>query len=72
MACSLHCLAQIYGSEVTSTDLLSVFDTFLKDIDEVKSGVISHIGEFLEVRINIFIYQIFKIFVFRFCLEIFV
>eukprot|EP00800_Vazella_pourtalesii_P015321 TRINITY_DN4102_c0_g1_i10.p1 TRINITY_DN4102_c0_g1~~TRINITY_DN4102_c0_g1_i10.p1 ORF type:complete len:993 (+),score=265.21 TRINITY_DN4102_c0_g1_i10:189-2981(+) len=49
LACSLHCLAQIYGPEITATDLVSVFDTFLKDIDEVKSGIISHIGEFLEI-----------------------
>ncbi|KAI6653672.1 Integrator complex subunit 3 isoform X2 [Oopsacas minuta] len=49
LACSLHCLAQIYGADITSTDLLSVFDTFLKDIDEVKSGIILHIGEFLKI-----------------------
>lgn len=37
---SMHELAMILGPETTATSLLPAMDTFLKDLDEVKIGVL--------------------------------
>ena len=37
LAFSIHEVARIIGPEATCTELLGVFDDFLKDIDEVSS-----------------------------------
>lgn len=49
LSCSLHEVAKILGSSQTEGNLLSVLDFFLKDIDEVKSGVIANFSSFLQV-----------------------
>jgi serine/threonine-protein phosphatase 4 regulatory subunit 1 len=49
LAFSLHELAKIVGTEITEKSLTQALDLFLKDIDEVKLGVISNIDEFLAV-----------------------
>ncbi|KJE96097.1 serine/threonine-protein phosphatase 4 regulatory subunit 1 [Capsaspora owczarzaki ATCC 30864] len=47
LAHSLHELAAIIGPELTETDLRPVFDVFLKDLDEVRVGVVKHFADFL-------------------------
>ncbi len=47
---SLHEVAKILGQKLTEEQLLNqVLEPFLKDIDEVKLGVLSHIAEFLSI-----------------------
>ena len=46
---SLHDLAKILGRQLTIDHLLPTFDRFLKDLDEVKVGVIQHLCSFLGV-----------------------
>merc|ERR1712137_549382 len=46
---SLHEVAKILGTELAEAHLLSTFDLFLKDLDQVKVGVIRHLAEFLAV-----------------------
>mmetsp|Transcript_27619 Transcript_27619/g.47289 ORF Transcript_27619/g.47289 Transcript_27619/m.47289 type:complete len:607 (-) Transcript_27619:62-1882(-) len=46
---SLHEVAKILGTELTEAHLLPTFELFLKDLDQVKVGVIRHLSEFLEV-----------------------
>mmetsp|Transcript_46139 Transcript_46139/g.76857 ORF Transcript_46139/g.76857 Transcript_46139/m.76857 type:complete len:1090 (-) Transcript_46139:322-3591(-) len=48
LAHSLHEMAKILGPSITEDVLLPVFDNFLRDIEEVKIGVVRHIAEFLE------------------------
>ncbi|PVD20606.1 hypothetical protein C0Q70_18762 [Pomacea canaliculata] len=49
LAFSIHELAQILGEEITHRDLLPVFDGFLKDLDEVRIGVLKHLADFLRL-----------------------
>merc|ERR1712137_224450 len=46
---SLHEVAKILGTEITEKDLLPTFELFLKDLDQVKVGVIRHLAKFLQV-----------------------
>eukprot|EP01120_Amphizonella_sp_Union-15-10_P017402 TRINITY_DN964_c0_g1_i4.p1 TRINITY_DN964_c0_g1~~TRINITY_DN964_c0_g1_i4.p1 ORF type:complete len:787 (+),score=169.29 TRINITY_DN964_c0_g1_i4:71-2431(+) len=46
---SLHVIADILGSELTEKILLSIFELFLRDLPEVKVGVLTHLSKFLEV-----------------------
>ncbi|CAG8527900.1 8720_t:CDS:10 [Ambispora gerdemannii] len=48
LACSLHEIAKVVGSEKTERDLLSVFAYYLADQDEVKSGLLEHLAAFIE------------------------
>ncbi|CAL1530665.1 unnamed protein product [Lymnaea stagnalis] len=45
LAFSMHELAMIVGDEITHTDLVPVFDGFLKDLDEVRIGVLKHLAD---------------------------
>lgn len=49
LAFSLHELAAIVGPEVAVRDLLPVFTSFLRDLDEVRIGVLKHLYQFLKV-----------------------
>lgn len=49
LAFSIHELALIVGEEITHEDLVPVFDGFLKDLDEVRVGVLKHFSDFLRV-----------------------
>jgi hypothetical protein len=49
LAFSIHEMALIEGDEITHRDLLPVFDGFLKDLDEVRIGVLKHLADFLKV-----------------------
>ena len=44
---SMHELAKLLGPELAESALLPTFETFLKDLDEVKVGVIEHLAAFL-------------------------
>ena len=50
LAFSIHELAVILGEEITNRDLVPVFNYFLRDLDEVRVGVLKHLGDFLKVR----------------------
>jgi serine/threonine-protein phosphatase 4 regulatory subunit 1 len=49
LAFSIHEMAAILGEEYTTTDLLPVFQGFLKDLDEVRIGVLNHLYQFLKI-----------------------
>lgn len=49
VACSLHELAYILGPEVASVSLIPIFEAFLKDVDEVRIGILKHLADFLKV-----------------------
>lgn len=51
LAFSIHEMAIILGEEITHRDLVPVFDGFLKDLDEVRIGVLRHLSDFLRVII---------------------
>eukprot|EP01094_Clydonella_sp_ATCC50884_P019139 TRINITY_DN3679_c0_g1_i1.p1 TRINITY_DN3679_c0_g1~~TRINITY_DN3679_c0_g1_i1.p1 ORF type:complete len:563 (-),score=208.60 TRINITY_DN3679_c0_g1_i1:427-2115(-) len=46
---SLHEVARVIGTAATEEDLLPAFDLFLKDLDQVKLGVVTHLSAFLKV-----------------------
>ncbi|XP_052229357.1 serine/threonine-protein phosphatase 4 regulatory subunit 1-like isoform X1 [Dreissena polymorpha] len=48
LAFSIHELAVILGEEITHRDLVPVFDGFLKDLDEVRIGILRHLADFLK------------------------
>ncbi|XP_055955388.1 serine/threonine-protein phosphatase 4 regulatory subunit 1-like isoform X3 [Patella vulgata] len=49
LAFSLHELATILGEEITHSDLVPVLDGFLKDLDEVRIGVLKHFADILRI-----------------------
>ena len=50
LAHSLHEVAAILGTEVTEADICEqVFDVFLKDLDEVRVGVLKNFAAFMKV-----------------------
>lgn len=49
LAYSLHEIASVVGTEITERTLIQAFELFLKDLDEVKIGVVSHLAQFIEV-----------------------
>jgi serine/threonine-protein phosphatase 4 regulatory subunit 1 len=46
---SLHEVATILGTELTEKYLLSTFELFFKDLDEVKVGVVANLAKFLQI-----------------------
>ncbi|KAL3859973.1 hypothetical protein ACJMK2_010151 [Sinanodonta woodiana] len=49
LAFSIHELAVILGDAITRRDLVPVFDGFLKDLDEVRIGILRHLADFLKL-----------------------
>ncbi|CAG9816036.1 unnamed protein product [Phaedon cochleariae] len=49
VASSLHELAVILGPEITTANLAPLFEGFIKDLDEVRIGVLRHLALFLEL-----------------------
>ncbi|XP_006821986.2 serine/threonine-protein phosphatase 4 regulatory subunit 1-like [Saccoglossus kowalevskii] len=49
LAFSIHEMAVILGDQITSDDLVPVFNGFLKDLDEVRIGVLKHLADFLRL-----------------------
>lgn len=52
LAFSIHELAVILGDQLTAADLVPIFNGFLKDLDEVRIGVLKHLYDFLKVRLH--------------------
>jgi serine/threonine-protein phosphatase 4 regulatory subunit 1 len=49
LAFSLHEVAKILGTQLTESALLPTLEAFLKDLEEVKVGVITHLAKFFEI-----------------------
>jgi len=49
LACSLHEIAKILGTDIVERDLLQAFELFHKDIDDIREGVLKHFADFLSV-----------------------
>lgn len=49
IASSLHELAIILGPEMATEYLTPLFDGFIKDLDEVRIGVLKHLAQFLKL-----------------------
>uniref|UniRef100_A0A8C4NEZ2 Serine/threonine-protein phosphatase 4 regulatory subunit 1 n=1 Tax=Eptatretus burgeri TaxID=7764 RepID=A0A8C4NEZ2_EPTBU len=49
LAFSIHELALILGDQVTAADLVPIFNGFLKDLDDVRVGVLRHMHDFLKL-----------------------
>lgn len=47
VASCLHELATILGARIAAQDLLPTFEGFVRDVDEVRVGVLQHLGPFL-------------------------
>lgn len=47
IAYSIHEIAIILGEELTKTDLLPIYEGFIKDLDEVRIGVLMHMSTFI-------------------------
>ncbi|XP_077271693.1 serine/threonine-protein phosphatase 4 regulatory subunit 1 isoform X2 [Temnothorax americanus] len=49
LASSIHEIAMILGEDLTATDLVPIYDGFIKDLDEVRIGVLKHLAIFLKI-----------------------
>jgi serine/threonine-protein phosphatase 4 regulatory subunit 1 len=49
LAFSIHVFALILGDQLTVSDLVPIFNGFLKDVDEVRIGVLKHLYDFLKL-----------------------
>eukprot|EP00658_Telonema_sp_P-2_P019990 TRINITY_DN17866_c0_g1_i3.p1 TRINITY_DN17866_c0_g1~~TRINITY_DN17866_c0_g1_i3.p1 ORF type:complete len:228 (+),score=88.04 TRINITY_DN17866_c0_g1_i3:166-849(+) len=49
LAYSLHEVAQVVGQDISEKSLIPAFETFLKDLDEVKLGVMLNVDKFFAV-----------------------
>lgn len=52
VASSLHELAMILGPDIATNNLTPIFEGFIKDLDEVRIGVLKHLAHFLRVSHN--------------------
>src|SRR3546814_12656015 len=50
LAASLHAVAAILGREIVEGELLSVFEEFSQDVEEVRIGLVQHLAEFLGIH----------------------
>jgi len=49
LASSIHELGVILGGEVAAQDLVPIFNGFIKDLDEVRIGILKHLADFLKL-----------------------
>jgi hypothetical protein len=49
LAYSIHEFAHILGMEITQNDLVPIFDSYIKDVDEVRIGIVTNLSKFLMV-----------------------
>lgn len=50
LACCLHEIALIIGSQKAAKDLLPVFDTIFKDpVEEIRHGAIKNLWQFIKI-----------------------
>ncbi|XP_054165039.1 serine/threonine-protein phosphatase 4 regulatory subunit 1-like [Oppia nitens] len=52
LASSLHQMSLILGSELTTRDLLPIFLSFMKDLDEVRFGILQNLAQFLKLLLR--------------------
>ncbi|XP_016114517.1 serine/threonine-protein phosphatase 4 regulatory subunit 1-like [Sinocyclocheilus grahami] len=52
LAFSIHELALILGDQLTAAHLVPIFNSFLKDLDEVRIGVLKHLYDFLKIALS--------------------
>lgn len=48
IAHSLHEIARILGPVLAEKELTDAFDMYMRDVDEVRAGVVTHLADFLE------------------------
>ncbi|CAH1779325.1 unnamed protein product [Owenia fusiformis] len=49
LAFSMHELAVIVGPGITERDLVPIFNSFMKDLDEVRTGILKHLADFIRL-----------------------
>ena len=49
LAYSIHEIAIILGTELTQAELVPIFDSLIKDVDEIRMGIVSNLSKFLRV-----------------------
>lgn len=49
LASSIHELGVILGRDTSGQDLIPIFNGFLKDLDEVRQGLLKHLADFMEL-----------------------
>lgn len=49
LAYSIHELASILGTDCTQAELVPVFDSFIKDVDEVRMGIVANLSKFFKI-----------------------
>jgi len=49
LASSIHELGVILGEEAAANDLVPIFNGFIKDLDEVRIGILKHLADFLKL-----------------------
>ncbi len=49
LASSIHELGVILGEEAAGEDLIPIFNGFLKDLDEVRQGLLKHLADFIRL-----------------------
>jgi serine/threonine-protein phosphatase 4 regulatory subunit 1 len=49
LAYSIHELAIILGTDYTQIDLVPIFDSYIKDVDEVRIGIVSNLTKFFGI-----------------------
>lgn len=49
LASSIHELGVILGEEASGKDLIPIFNGFLKDLDEVRQGLLKHLADFMRL-----------------------
>merc|ERR1712008_436246 len=49
LASSIHELGVILGQDAVVSDLIPIFNGFLKDLDEVRIGLLKHLSDFLKL-----------------------
>ena len=50
----MHEVAAIIGEENTDLYLVPVFEQFMKDVEEVKLGILKHLADFFRVGFSLF------------------
>jgi len=52
LASSLHQMSLILGTDLTTRDLLPIFLSFMKDLDEVRFGILQNLASFLKLLLR--------------------
>jgi hypothetical protein len=52
MASSIAEIAKIIGTELTEQDLLTLFESYLRDDADVRAGLVKNLSEFFKVSLT--------------------